>query len=89
MWLENLTKRITPQGKITIGLPVNLLTQTKVKIRMNGLCANGYISVVPAQFDLTAHHTNNLITGTGMNKMEILAGLGLGLLGHLQVVICL
>jgi hypothetical protein len=56
---------------------------------MNGLCANGYISVVPAQFDLTAHHTNNLITGTGMNKMEILAGLGLGLLGHLQVVICL
>jgi hypothetical protein len=24
-----------------------------------------------------------------MNKMEILAGLGLGLLGHLQVVICL
>jgi broad specificity polyphosphatase/5'/3'-nucleotidase SurE len=42
---------------------------------------NGYISVVPVQFDLTAHHAAELNTGNGMNKADLLKGFYWELLG--------
>jgi broad specificity polyphosphatase/5'/3'-nucleotidase SurE len=42
---------------------------------------NGCISVVPVQFDLTAHHAHkNSTLGNGMNKTALLKGFLLGIM---------
>jgi 5'-nucleotidase len=46
-------KRQTPQGRVGCGEFVN---QDKGEDTDEWALGNGYISVVPVQFDLTAHH---------------------------------
>jgi 5'-nucleotidase len=48
-------KRQTPQEEITIGLP-EFVNQDKGEDTDEWALGNGYVSVVPVQFDLTAHH---------------------------------
>jgi 5'-nucleotidase len=57
IWMEKFDKRITPQGKDYYWLTGEFVNQDKGEDTDEWALENGYISVVPVQFDLTAHHT--------------------------------
>ena len=57
IWMEKFDKRITPQGKDYYWLTGELINQDKGEDTDEWALENGYISIVPVQFDLTAHHT--------------------------------
>ena len=57
IWMEKFDKRITPQGKDYYWLTGEFENQDKGEDTDEWALENGYISVVPVQFDLTAHHT--------------------------------
>jgi 5'-nucleotidase len=57
IWMEKFDKRITPQGKDYYWLTGEFINQDKGEDTDEWALENGYISVVPVQFDLTAHHT--------------------------------
>jgi 5'-nucleotidase len=56
LWIEKFDKRKTPQGKDYYWLTGEFVNQDKGEDTDEWALANGYISVVPVQFDLTAHH---------------------------------
>ena len=56
IWMEKFDKRITPQGKDYYWLTGEFVNQDKGEDTDEWALENGYISVVPVQFDLTAHH---------------------------------
>lgn len=65
IWAEKFDKRVTPQGKDYYWLAGEFINQDKGEDTDEWALANGYISVVPVQFDLTAHHaTQELNTWT-------------------------
>ncbi len=55
-WKEEFDKRKTPQGKDYYWLTGEFINQDKGEDTDEWALANGFISVVPVQFDLTAHH---------------------------------
>jgi 5'-nucleotidase len=55
LWVENLTSEKTPQGKDYYWLAGEFVNQDKGDTDEWAL-QNDFISVVPVQFDLTAHH---------------------------------
>ncbi|WP_397364693.1 5'/3'-nucleotidase SurE [Olleya sp. R77988] len=55
-WKEKFDKRKTPQGKDYYWLTGEFVNYDKGTDTDEYALANGYISVVPVQFDLTAHH---------------------------------
>ncbi|GGD20052.1 5'/3'-nucleotidase SurE [Flavobacterium orientale] len=55
-WMEKFDKRKTPQGKDYYWLTGEFINQDKGEDTDEWALENGYISVVPVQFDLTAHH---------------------------------
>ena len=57
IWMEKFDKRVTPQGKDYYWLTGQFVNQDKGEDTDEWALDNGYISVVPVQFDLTAHHT--------------------------------
>jgi 5'-nucleotidase len=57
IWMEKFDKRITPQGKDYYWLTGEFVNQDKGEDTDEWALENGYISLVPVQFDLTAHHT--------------------------------
>ena len=57
MWVEKFDKRQTPFGKDYYWLSGEFVNQDKGEDTDEWALENGYISVVPVQFDLTAHHT--------------------------------
>lgn len=57
IWMEKFDKRITPQGKDYYWLTGEFVNQDKGEDTDEWALENGYTSVVPVQFDLTAHHT--------------------------------
>ncbi|MBE0392589.1 5'/3'-nucleotidase SurE [Flavobacterium sp. PL002] len=57
IWAEKFDKRVTPQGKDYYWLAGEFINLDKGEDTDEWALANGYISVVPVQFDLTAHHT--------------------------------
>lgn len=57
IWMEKFDKRITPHGKDYYWLTGEFVNQDKGEDTDEWALENGYISVVPVQFDLTAHHT--------------------------------
>jgi len=64
-WKEKFDKRKTPQGKDYYWLTGTFVNNDKGKDTDEWALENGYISVVPVQFDLTAHHAmQNLNTWT-------------------------
>lgn len=56
MWQERFDKRQTPHGKDYYWLTGEFVNQDHGQDTDEWALANGYISVVPVQFDLTAHH---------------------------------
>jgi 5'-nucleotidase len=56
IWMEKFDKRQTPYGKDYYWLTGEFVNQDKGEDTDEWALANGYISVVPVQFDLTAHH---------------------------------
>jgi 5'-nucleotidase len=57
IWAEKFDKRTTPYGKDYYWLTGEFVNQDKGEDTDEWALAKGYISVVPVQFDLTAHHT--------------------------------
>ena len=55
-WVEKFDKRKTPQGRDYRWLAGELVNQDKREDTDEWALANDYVSVVPVQFDLTAHH---------------------------------
>lgn len=56
VWMEKFDKRQTPQGKDYYWLTGEFVNQDKGEDTDEWALENGYISIVPVQFDLTAHH---------------------------------
>ncbi len=56
IWQERFDKRQTPMGKDYYWLTGEFITLDKGEDTDEWALHNGYISVVPTQFDLTAHH---------------------------------
>jgi 5'-nucleotidase len=55
-WVEEFDRRINPQGRIYYWLTGNFVNMDKGEDNDEWALANNYISIVPVQFDLTAHH---------------------------------
>ncbi len=55
-WMEKFDKRKTPQGKDYYWLTGEFVNQDSGDDTDEWALENGYISIVPVQFDLTAHH---------------------------------
>lgn len=56
MWVEKFDKRTNPMGKDYYWLSGKFVNLDNGEDTDEWALANGYISVVPVQFDLTAHH---------------------------------
>ncbi|WP_264566481.1 5'/3'-nucleotidase SurE [Flavobacterium sp. N3904] len=56
LWMEKFDKRQTPQGKDYYWLTGEFVNQDKGEDTDEWALENGYVSIVPVQFDLTAHH---------------------------------
>ncbi len=56
MWVEKFDKRQTPIGKDYYWLTGEFINQDKGEDTDEWALKNGYISIVPVQFDMTAHH---------------------------------
>lgn len=56
MWVEKFDKRMNPQGKEYYWLTGEFVNKDKGEDTDEWALQNGFISVVPVQFDLTAHH---------------------------------
>jgi len=56
IWTEKFDKRVTPQGKDYYWLTGEFINLDKGEDTDEWALENGFVSVVPVQFDLTAHH---------------------------------
>ncbi len=56
-WVEEFDKRTNPMGRDYYWLAGKFVNMDKGEDTDEWALANGYVSVVPVQFDLTAHHT--------------------------------
>ena len=56
-WVEEFDKRTSPQGKSYYWLTGKFVNLDHGEDTDEWALANGYVSVVPVQFDLTAHHS--------------------------------
>lgn len=56
IWMEEFDKRTNPQGREYYWLTGKFVNLDKGEDTDEWALANGYVSVVPVQFDLTAHH---------------------------------
>lgn len=56
IWMEKFDKRKTPFGKDYYWLSGEFVNQDKGEDTDEWALSNSYISIVPVQFDLTAHH---------------------------------
>ena len=57
IWSEEFDKRTNPQGRDYYWLTGKFINLDKGEDTDEWALANGYISIVPVQYDLTAHHT--------------------------------
>lgn len=55
-WVEDFDKRTNPMGRDYYWLTGTFENQDKGEDTDEWALANGYVSIVPVQFDLTAHH---------------------------------
>ena len=63
IWQEKFDKRISPMGKEYYWLTGQFINKDKGEDTDEWALANGYISIVPVQFDLTAHHAIQQLNG--------------------------
>ncbi|WP_452225118.1 5'/3'-nucleotidase SurE [Lacinutrix chionoecetis] len=67
-WEEKFDKRKTPQGKDYYWLTGEFVNLDKGEDTDEWALAHGYISVVPVQFDLTAHHAIQELNTWNLNE---------------------
>jgi len=67
MWTEKFDKRTNPMGRDYYWLTGKFVNLDNGEDTDEWALANGYVSVVPVQFDLTAHHAIQGLNGWGMN----------------------
>jgi len=67
MWQERFDKRQTPMGKDYYWLTGKFVNLDKGEDTDEWALDNGYISVVPVQFDLTAHHAMQTLNSWKLN----------------------
>jgi len=60
-WQEQFDQRFDPNGRRYFWLAGNFVNHDKGEDNDEWAIANNYISVVPCQFDLTAHHSISII----------------------------
>jgi 5'-nucleotidase len=68
IWIEKFDKRKTPQGKDYYWLTGEFINQDKGEDTDEFALENGFISVVPVQFDLTAHHAIQQLNTWKLNE---------------------
>lgn len=61
MWQEKFEKRTSPFGKEYYWLSGAFINQDKGEDTDEWALANGFVSIVPVQFDLTAHHSISVL----------------------------
>ncbi len=69
MWEEKFDKRKTPQGKDYYWLTGEFINQDTGEDTDEWALENNYISVVPVQFDMTAHHAIQPLNNWNLNKL--------------------
>lgn len=67
MWVEKFDKRQNPHGKDYYWLTGKFENQDNGDDTDEWALANGYVSIVPVQFDLTAHHAIQTLNGWRIN----------------------
>ncbi|WP_055442564.1 5'/3'-nucleotidase SurE [Lacinutrix himadriensis] len=67
-WVEKFDKRVSPQGKEYYWLTGKFVNLDKGDDTDEWALENGYVSVVPVQFDLTAHHSIAKLNTWDLNK---------------------
>lgn len=67
-WVEKFDKRVSPQGKEYYWLTGKFVNLDKGEDTDEWALANGYVSVVPVQFDLTAHQSISKLNTWDLNK---------------------
>lgn len=68
LWEEKFEKRQTPMGKDYYWLTGEFVNKDKGEDTDEWALANGYVSVVPVQFDLTAHHAIQTLNNWNLNS---------------------
>ncbi|WP_166922831.1 5'/3'-nucleotidase SurE [Flavobacterium poyangense] len=68
LWVEKFDKRKTPFGKDYYWLSGKFVNEDKGEDTDEWALENGYISVVPVQFDLTAHHSIQQLNTWNLNE---------------------
>jgi len=68
---QKFDKRQTPQGKDYYWLAGEFINEDKGEDTDEWALENGYISVVPVQFDLTAHHSMQQLNTWKWNEKEM------------------
>lgn len=66
-WKEEFDKRTNPQGRNYYWLTGKFVNEDKGEDTDEWALAHNYISVVPVQFDLTAHHAIQRLNTWGLN----------------------
>ena len=67
-WMEKFDKRQTPQGKDYYWLTGEFVNQDKGEDTDEWALEHGFISVVPVQFDMTAHHAMQELNTWKLNE---------------------
>lgn len=67
-WVEKFDKRKTPHGKDYYWLTGEFVNEDKGEDTDEWALNNGYVSVVPVQFDMTAHHTIQQLNTWNLNE---------------------
>lgn len=67
-WQEDFDKRTSPQGKQYYWLSGKFVNQDKGEDTDEWALENGYVSIVPVKFDLTAHHAIQNLNSLGFNE---------------------
>jgi len=70
IWMEKFDKRKTPQGKDYYWLTGEFVNQDKGEDTDEFALEHGFISVVPVQFDLTAHHAIQTLNTWKLNEKK-------------------
>jgi 5'-nucleotidase len=68
IWMEKFDKRQTPQGKDYYWLTGEFVNQDAGEDTDEWALEHGYVSVVPVQFDLTAHHAIQQLNTWKLNE---------------------
>ncbi|WPR72556.1 5'/3'-nucleotidase SurE [Flavobacterium sp. NG2] len=68
LWVEKFDKRTSPFGKEYYWLTGDFVNEDKGEDTDEWALSNGYISIVPVQFDLTAHHATQQLNTWNWNE---------------------